>query len=106
MTGGRLSAQGIQGPTREGIIGRQAANLTASTQQNISNLYSQAAQREHMAQIMRDRQDKQNWMVMLEGLSDMYGIATMDTEPTDTENPYLPSREWVDQYINPGGQDG
>ena len=106
MTGGRLSAQGIQGPTREGIIGRQAANLTASTQQNISNLYSQAAQREHMAQIMRDRQDKQNWMVMLKGLSDMYGIATMDTEPTDTENPYLPSREWVDQYINPGGQDG
>ena len=106
MTGGRLSAQGIQGPTREGIIGRQAANLTASTQQNISNLYSQAAQREHMAQIVRDRQDKQNWMVMLKGLSDMYGIATMDTEPTDTENPYLPSREWEDQYINPGGQDG
>ena len=43
---------------------------------------------------------------MLKGLSDMYGIATMDTEPTDTENPYLPSREWANQYYNPGGQDG
>jgi len=90
LTGGRLSAQGIQGPTRQGIIGSQAANLTASNQQNISNLYNQAAYREQMANMMRDQEDKRNWMGLLNNLSQIYSISKMDLEDdteTTTEDP-------------------
>ena len=91
LTGGRLSAQGIQGPTREGIIGRQAANLTSATQQNVTGLYNQAAYREQTANMMRDQEDKRNWMGLLDNLSQIYAISEMDlgddTATTTEENP-------------------
>ena len=78
LTGGRLSSQGVQGPTREGIIGRQAANLTSATQQNVTDLYNQAAYREQAAEMMRDQEDKRNWMGLLNNLSQIYAISEMD----------------------------
>jgi len=91
LTGGRLSSQGVQGPTREGIIGRQAANLTSATQQNVTDLYNQAAYREQAANMMRDQEDKRNWMGLLDNLSQIYAISEMDlgddTATTTEENP-------------------